>query len=490
MPRRHASPRATLNLARLCLGAVLALAWLGWTGCSKPSAPTATDRPFAGTAQRLVVVDDEPLAAAIGRLAGEWQGHAGAELTVVSQSADEYAAGPAEGDAMIIPSAALAGLAQQGLIQPLPADAERLPELAFGDLFEAAKSAEVSWGGKHYAISFGSPVLTLFYRQDLLKRLDESPPRTWQEYQELAARLADRTALGDQAPPADAAWYGAIEPLGKPWAAVMLLARAAPYAKHPDYFSTLFDISTLEARIDGPPFVRALEELASLSRLGPAEQLGFSPADSLASMLRGECGLAIGWPGTGEPAAGATALDVGCAPLPGATQVYNDSLQRWEDRPEDAVVRVPLLAISGRMGVVAKSSQQPVAAAALLAWLASPKWSGQTSGHSSATTMFRPSQQDAAVLWARDQLDAPTAARFADAVATTLTEPNQLLALRLPGRERYLAALDEQVRRCLAGDVTAEQALAETAQAWEAITDELGRDAQRAAYRGSLGLTP
>ena len=44
------------------------------------------------------------------------------------------------------------------------------------------------------------------------------------------------------------------------------------------------------------------------------------------------------------------------------------------------------------------------------------------------------------------------------------------------------------MRRRLVEDVDAAESLAEAARQWERITDSLGRDQQRLAYRGSLGM--
>jgi multiple sugar transport system substrate-binding protein len=49
--------------------------------------------------------------------------------------------------------------------------------------------------------------------------------------------------------------------------------------------------------------------------------------------------------------------------------------------------------------------------------------------------------------------------------------------------------LDTAVNRALAGETTADEAIAEIVTGWEEITEELGRDQQQAAYKASLGVT-
>ena len=90
--------------------------------------------------------------------------------------------------------------------------------------------------------------------------------------------------------------YGTVEPLARGWAGLVLLARAAAYAKERDNYTTLFDEKTLEPAIAGPPFVRALEELVAAAKLGPAEQLDFDPAAARAEFWKGSAAMAVSWP--------------------------------------------------------------------------------------------------------------------------------------------------------------------------------------------------
>jgi len=62
--------------------------------------------------------------------------------------------------------------------------------------------------------------------------------------------------------------------------------------------------------------------------------------------------------------------------------------------------------------------------------------------------------------------------------------------IRIPGAQQYTGViLDRELARFLAGEITAEQALANIESGWEETTEELGRDAQRTMYKLSLGIT-
>ncbi|MEW5956705.1 MAG: ABC transporter substrate-binding protein, partial [Chloroflexota bacterium] len=58
-----------------------------------------------------------------------------------------------------------------------------------------------------------------------------------------------------------------------------------------------------------------------------------------------------------------------------------------------------------------------------------------------------------------------------------------------PQNQRYQGVvLDTAVAQFMAGEITAEEAMDQIYTGWEEITDELGREDQLAAYRGSLGV--
>jgi multiple sugar transport system substrate-binding protein len=454
--------------------------------------PQTTDQeqPFAGLKLKLLVVDDPPLASAVRRLQSEWKSRSGADLEVLEQTAAELAgAERLDADAVIYPSHALAALAERKLIRPVPLELLDDPRLRWDGIFDLVRLREALWGPTVYSIPFGSPVLTCYYRADLLTKFDKQPPRNWDEYQELAEFFGDRTTLADAAPPADRPWFGACEPLGPGWAGLMLLARAAPYAKLPGRYSTLFAIETMEPLVAEPPFVRALEELVTAHRDGPPEQTGYSPDDVRQAFWRGECAMALSWPSAaGAPAAAQTGLKAGFAAFPGAHETYDPEVGRWQ--PREQAWHVPLLSIAGRLGSVSTAAERPDAAFQLLIALADKEWSQRVLTASAATTLFRDTQLAEAKLWVEPQIDTQTARQYAAVLQRALTGQEWVFALRLPGREQYLAALDKAVADAIQGDVSPADALKAAAESWREITGNRGIDAQRSAYRQSLGLSP
>jgi multiple sugar transport system substrate-binding protein len=80
------------------------------------------------------------------------------------------------------------------------------------------------------------------------------------------------------------------------------------------------------------------------------------------------------------------------------------------------------------------------------------------------------------------------ATEYLAAVKDTIASPNAVVDLRITGAAEYFDALDTQLARAVAGEVTAQEALDQVAKDWEAITDRLGREQQIKLYRQMLGL--
>jgi multiple sugar transport system substrate-binding protein len=81
------------------------------------------------------------------------------------------------------------------------------------------------------------------------------------------------------------------------------------------------------------------------------------------------------------------------------------------------------------------------------------------------------------------------ASNYLGAIEASLASPNMVLDLRIPQNQRYQqVVLDQAVSQYLAGEITADEAMTQIYDGWQAITDELGRDAQLEAYLGTLGV--
>lgn len=494
--------------------AVLVLCLAGCAGCdpTPPDDVAATksgeatsqggdDEPASVIPLKLLIVDDPPLARAIAR---QWEAMTGKKLDVVEQTTQELEAhaGPLDADIVLYPTGLLGTLAERKQIVPLPEDVAGGKLLRRGDQLEMTRLRETVWGETPYAAPLGTAQFVLFYRRDLLEKLGASPPSTWAEYQALAEKLATRPA--DESPSASATerpWNAVAEPSGPGWGGLVLLARAAAYARHRSQYSTTFDFTTLEPRLTSAPFVRALEELTAAAKLGAQAQGTRTPQEARRAILAGECGLALGWLGPARdeaagdgasPAAGAAeeslAGQIAIAALPGSPDVFNASQSKWEQRGPDEPTRVSLLTAAGRLGSVTSTSRQARGAFNFLAMLSAGEWHTKVVTASREAGLYRNSHVDAPAVWVEPNMPLSTATEYAKLVRQMQRDQLWLAAPRIPGRSEYLAALDEAVAAAVAGQATPAEALRTATEQWEKITDSRGREEQKRAYRRCLGL--
>jgi len=464
---------------------------------------------------RVLVVDDPSLGQTMAR---QWRAHAQQELRILEARSTALDDKTADVDVIVFPSALMGQMVVSRWIVPWPRpwqptgdrtfDAPRgaanagtssVPdeEYRWNDVLPFLRRQELRWGEQLYGVSFGSPTLMLIYRQDLLAAWGLEPPRTWTEYLALLptidAKLQAARAAGERGEPTGfdgpVPPHASLLPLTPGWAARCLLAWAAPYARHPNQYSTFFQFVTMEPLVARPPFERALREMLEATRYAPEEAWTHSPDDVMRRFLAGDAVLAWSWPSAARDPANTPATpswSFGMRPLPGSMTVYQMSEDRWEDR--DAAGEVPLFGVAGRVGAVARRSRSPEASCNLLLWLSGPEQSTRVAAKSVSATVSRLSQLGAGIEQWVDPPLASIAPQYAAAMQASQQSPDAIMVPRIPGETRYLEALDLAIRQSRAGDTPPAAALQQAAGEWSRITGELGKEAQRNAYAESLGL--
>ena len=321
-------------------------------GCEKGESDSAhqAKAPAPPATLRLAVVDDPALAESLRKVRGEWRAQSGSELEVQELATSAVVdAKKLDADAIVYPSGFIRPAGRAAIDSPV--ESELAGRRSVGSRRPVDRSPiRLNFPGMANRTQFrwANRCSFLAYRSDLFERFGKQPPRTWEEYQSLAEFFGDRAKLL-----AAAKQGGAKEqPLGIARRLVghagaagleiglrrILLARAAAYAKHRDYFSVLFDRETMKPLIAGPPFVKALTELAAASKSSHADFNKLTPPDTINLLLSGNAAMAIGWPkAAAQPSNDQAAKMLGAAAaafaeLPGAWAAYNPGHQAWEDR--------------------------------------------------------------------------------------------------------------------------------------------------------------
>jgi multiple sugar transport system substrate-binding protein len=86
--------------------------------------------------------------------------------------------------------------------------------------------------------------------------------------------------------------------------------------------------------------------------------------------------------------------------------------------------------------------------------------------------------------------DANDAKTYTHAYKELFFAPTSLTYLRIPGSFEYWDILDKNLSAAMSGSKSAQQALDDTAVAWEAVTERVGRDKQLKDYQAAIGFKP
>jgi multiple sugar transport system substrate-binding protein len=323
-----------------------------------------------------------------------------------------------------------------------------------------------------------NPAWRAEYKRRFGRELDV--PATWPELQQIARFLHGR-ALPDG---------GTVSGMVEVTVSDALLGnyfikRAAPYAKHPRVKGGFyFDLETMRPLVNTPGFVAALEDFAAAQDLYPPGGRTMSFFESIAAFGRGNVAFTDSWDDPfieamepGNPLRNR----VGAALSPGSRRVWNRRTQRWEDFPE--VNYVPYIVYGWTSGV-ARTSPRQEAAFDFLGYYANPE------NHRANLLVgrygmnpFRASDLDERFWTARAGWAPEVARSYVQTLRRQAESRNRVLDLRIHRGQEYVQLLSVGVYRALTGRDSAQDALDEVARRWQQLTERVGVERQREAYR-------
>jgi multiple sugar transport system substrate-binding protein len=473
-----------------------------------PPIGIAPSRPFGGKTVR-VACPPGPAAAAVRTYSLGWASQEGASVEVLQY---DPGVGPEQlkgASVWVMSPAAMPRKAAAGLLKQLPHEITG-PESTYGwmDVLPVYRERLLLWNRVRVAVPLLGESPLCIYRADLLADAGRAeafqkkfgrklaPPRTWEEFADLAEFLRD-TAPGGPAP--------SLTPLPEDDAALdrELFTVAACYARRAmasdeparddkldQLFSFQYDHRTGQPRLSKPGFVYALNLLKRLQKCRPAESSD-TPEEAFkkghAALTPGNVALLSSLqkvPGMADKA------DV-CR-MPGGDRWFEYASGKEVRVKDPAGNRVPYLGSGGWLAAVPLSAEEPEAGFALLMDLTGRERSGQI--------MIDPALGGGATRrdhlertrWDSFGLEPERTRHLKDALQQTLQHPamqNPTVVLRMSVAASHEAALMKEVRAFLkAKDGDAAKALAAAAARWEEMDKERGLEAARDDYRVSVGL--
>lgn len=364
------------------------------------------------------------------------------------------------------------------------------------DIHPVYRERLMAWDGQVMSATMDGDMHMLNLRADLLEDpgemaafkerygYDLAAPVTWDQYYDIA-EFFHRP---------DDGLYGTAEAYRRGgqqfW---YFFSHVASYANHPDNpGSMFFDPETMDAQVNNPGWVKALEDYKRGLDYNPPGALNNGSGDVRPLYAGGTVAMNIDWADSGVLGASsdesAIAGSVRTAMLPGSTTIWNHKTGQWDEF--DDPVASPFLAFGGWQLGVPAGSENKDAAWSFVAEVISPEIS-KTALVTAETGVnpYRFSHYEDVENW--QAIFTPAEAEsYLSAQQASLDAPNVALDLRLPGFFSYTEVLEIELSRALAGEVSPQEALDAIAEQWDALTDEFGRERQLAAYRASVGLDP
>lgn len=482
------------------------------------------EQPFAGEEITVTVNSGGPKGGISGPLHAfrpVWEELTGGKATIVELPfAEHYSKmvldvrnGTGEYDAFMVGAFWYGDLVPQGYAYPIDdliASGDH-PKWSY-DVAPGSLRALHTWEGEGYGVLNDADGQVLYYRKSALTDPAHraafrseygydipAPPRTWQQLLDVARYFDGKDwDANDAEPDSGMVLHLKVGEQGHyHFQSLSASFAVTPGPKVDRYHNVYwFDPTNMEPMIDSPGHVRALEFLLDLHRTGPAAQVGWSLGEAWDYFLRGKSVFVFSWGDVGslcqDTKRSKIQGDCAAAILPASEEYYDHENGKFVKTANPA----PVGNTTGGSwhGVISAYSANPEATFSFLSlmamkevslWGSQHGWTGVDPGFS---YQFLKPLGDATVDdyvaagWDAEDVKTYTQAYYDNFYADTI-----LTYLRIPGTFEYWDILDKNLSAAMSGEYGAKEALERTAEAWEGVTERLGRASQLEYYQDAIG---
>ncbi len=515
-----------LRYSRLLLLLILLLTACGKPATSPPSqqntssdtqtdtvSPTATIPSFDGVQLRVLTQADADIVETLKQRGNAFETLSGVPVTIATLAADDLAprtlsTGGDTGlsavldtanayDVAILPPQLMLEAMKTGALEDISQRVQADTLLYWEDIAPFLRTYSGMYNQRIYAIPLDGDVFMVYYRSDVLERAGLSPPQTWEDYIAIARRFHGEDLNGDKQ-----ADYGSCLSRHDGVHEVFWSVASSFLQSQGTRQGIFFEPQTMQPLVQNEGFAAALNTLKAMIAYGPPDTLQLDQQRIRSLFTSGRCVLTIG-------ASDMVALDgqtntetmqqIGTVMLPGTPHVLDrrtGSLTACNTttcpHAEQGINHAPYTAAGSWVGGInaAASPRAKEAGYAFLSFLSQPAHASRTvAAATSGFTPYRLSQLTSTDTLVQSGMQEAFATRYLAALAASLRHPNVALNLRIPYYHRYQnVVLDKALAEFLSGIMTSKQTMQRITTGWERITEEAGREQQRAIYTASLGM--
>lgn len=481
------------------------------TPAASASAAAATPAPSQGTKFKgvninILTFNGPQVAEPLQRRAPDWEQLTGGHVNIVAvgfqtiydKALLDASTGTNSFDGYVFNPQWMGDFVGPGYLLDLTDREKNDPQLNQQDIVPFFRDYNSVYNGKNYTVPLDGDFHMVYYRSDLLAKDGLKPPATWDDYLAIAAKYNGQDLNGDGQPD-----YGSCIAKKKGaqsywWIISLAAGLLQSQGTSQGAFFDTSNMNPLFGKNDA--MTLALQTYAKTATYGPPDELNMDVGGSRGLFTTGRCALTMDWGDIGTLTPGTYAQDkTGATITPGWKQVLDRATGKLV--PCDAttcpnavngVNYAPFGSFGGWSGAInakAPAAQQD-AAYDFLSYMSAPAQSDvDVTLGKTGYNPYRTSQFTNSAPWLAAGLSQAATDNYLGAIKTSLENKNFVLDLRIPQTKQYEQdVLDTAIAQYLAKELDeagTEQAIAD---GWNAITDQVGKDKQLAAYVASLGI--
>jgi multiple sugar transport system substrate-binding protein len=474
---------------------------------------TSTPQPqvsFQGVTVNIITFTGPQIAEPLQRRAPDFERLTGAKINVITvpfsdlyqKILTDLSTGTNSYDAFVFAPQWMGDYVAGGYLLDLSDRVKADTALQWDDIGPFFRDFSATYQGKIYTVPLDGDFQMVYYRKDIFQKDGVQPPQTWDDYIAIAQKYQGKDLNGDKKPD-----YGSCIAMKRSaqsyW---MFISIASSFFQSQGtgqgaFFDQDNNFQPLYNTNDG--MSKALDIYQQLSKLGPPDQLNDDVGNTRGLFTGGRCALSLDWGDIGPLSVDASQSkvinQVGSIILPGTKEVLDRKTGKLvpcdkttcPNADANGINHAPFAAFGGWSGAINNASKVKDAAYAFLSYMSQPAQSNVdvTIGRTGFNP-YRQSQFANLGPWLHSGMNEDMAKDYLGAIQASLQSPNMVLDLRIALNQSYeQVALDQALAQFLAGEIDKAKTMTQIADAWNAKTDELGRDKQLAAYKASLGVT-
>lgn len=476
---------------------------LAAAGLAAGTAQAADD--FKGVTVNVMTFVGPQIAEPLQRRAPEFEKLTGAKVNILTvpfsdlyqKLLTDWASGTNSVDAAVFAPQWMVDYTKGGFLEDLSGRIAHDAALKENDVMPFFSDFSQKFNGKTYLVALDGDFQMVYYRTDILQQLGKQPPKTWDDYLDIAKAANGKKFDGKQVAGSciskkrNAQAYWAIISIAGGYLQSKGTAQGA-----------FFDPRTFKPLVNNDAFKAALNVLKESTNYGPQNEINLDVGDTRSAFISGHCALTLDWGDVGvlaiDPKQSKVIDKVGAVILPGSTKVLNRDTGKLVPCDKstcpyavDGVNHAPFAAFGGWSGGINAKAKPKVkeAAYAFLSFMSQPAQSNvDVTIGATGFNPYRRSQFTDMAMWKKAGMSDTAANSYLGAIKASLQSPNMIIDLRIPQNQRYeQVVLDTAVARFLAGELDADATMKAIESGWDEITDDLGKDAQLRAYKASIG---